>query len=1014
MPTPIEFGKSFLVNFYTKRDVKECLAMLSEDVIFITPEEMYHLRDQKEVFAFLTEQLPEGGERFYVDVSDVCGDPVSENVTAVSYKLALVPLDPERTVYARASMVIVGRTENMEIRSVNLSRRYSPVSEGGRDFADRLPEGIAMVAGLKQQGIRLVSHNSRIRTALGYGEEEFARRLRKNIFFMLTGDDQVRLSDAFCDPKDDRTVVLEIHPQRKDKSVFRCEVRGSLFHIEDGVPMSVLVFRDVTELAERLESAEQQLEGLKLDSGRQIRRLTEDNESLENRIVQERDQAVDAVRRESAEELEKVRKENRQAMESLRAKSEETIAKLKDENSARLKEEREKAGKELEETRMLAGREVEEIRRAAAEAHDTLEAAFDCSPGETAVLISGDGRTGVLAVHSKGLGALLGLSGEELAAALEKDIFTGFDLSGVTKDVLFRDAVMGRNARGREFTLHRPDGSTSTVRFILRKEAVPEDASLPAIKGLDGSGPAAGTPARPKPLYYVFLTYLDVTEDAAARAVAAEKAKERENELKEKLEKEKKEREESEKAAAEREETLTAERNALREALEENSATEEERRAALEAQVEEIRAEKTEFLQRVHSDMLKPLEAILALNGRLEERQQIRDRRNGQAGGADGHGRTSGSEERSLTEQIRESAVYMAERIEDMMGIAAPERAKASLKEMDFVFADFIGEVAREAAKSCEQAGLNFDVVLDPGVPEVLRGDPEAIRRVLKAIMENAVRFTPRGGSVRLEVIGAQAENGYAPLKIVVSDTGIGIDDGLLPRLFEPFVRGEETPGGLNPGLGLGLAVASEFIRALGGSIGVSSTPGKGSSFSLRLSLFIPLDGKGRRISALTRQAPAQDDAQGTGSAGGKIIRGVFGGTKDTAAGEETDSAGAFAGKRALLADADPIGVTDMTALLKELGLTVESAVNGLAAVTLAERSAGQYYDVIFIDFSLPGMDGLETARRLKALKPDTPIILLTRSAFEEDMAQATAAANGGIPRPVRKEALQAALSRVL
>ncbi|MBO5497097.1 MAG: hypothetical protein J5967_06790, partial [Oscillospiraceae bacterium] len=99
MPTPIEFGKSFLVNYYTKRDVKECLAMLSEDVIFITPEEMYHLREQKEVFAFLSRELPEGGERFYVDVSDVCGDPVSENVTAVSYKLALVPLDPERTVY---------------------------------------------------------------------------------------------------------------------------------------------------------------------------------------------------------------------------------------------------------------------------------------------------------------------------------------------------------------------------------------------------------------------------------------------------------------------------------------------------------------------------------------------------------------------------------------------------------------------------------------------------------------------------------------------------------------------------------------------------------------------------------------------------------------------------------------------------------------------------------------------------------------------------------------------------
>ena len=1009
MPTPIEFGKSFLVNYYTKRDVKECLAMLSEDVIFITPEEMYHLREQKEVFAFLGGQLPEGGERFYVDVSDVCGDPVSENVTAVSYKLALVPLDPERTVYARASMVIVGRTGAMEIRSVNLSRRYSPVSEGGRDFADRLPEGIAMVAGLKQQGIRLVSHNSRIRVALGYGEEEFARKLRKNIFFMLTGDDQVRLSDAFCDPKDDRMVTLEIHPRRKDKSIFRCEVRGSLFHVEDGVPMSVLVFRDVTEIADRLQSAEEQLEGLKLDSGRQIRRLTEDNESLENRIILERESAVSAVKKESEEELERIRTESEQAMEKLRSESEETIAKLKDENSARLDETRLLAEKEMQETRMLAEREVEEtrmlaeqevedIRRAAAEAHDILEAAFDCSPGETAVLLSSDGKTGRMMVHSRDLGSLLGLSEEELGAALERDLFTGFDISGVTRDILFRDAVMGSAAKGREFTLHRPDGSTSTVRFVLRREAVPEDAVLPAgfpgkapepEDGRDaGAGDASKEGGKKDPLFYVFLTYLDVTEDAAARAAAAKKAKEKEDELKEKLSREKKERAEGEKAAAEREENLAAERNALRDALEENSATEEERRAALEAQIDDIRAEKTEFLNRVHSDMLKPLEAIIALNDRLEEK------------------RGAGSEERSLTEQIRESAVYMAERIEDMMGIAAPERAKASLKEMDFVFADFIGEVAEEAGKSCGRAGLSFDVFLDPGVPEVLRGDPEAIRRVLKAIVENAVRFTPRGGSVRLEVSSAQAENGYAPLKIVVSDTGIGIDDGLLPRLFEPFVRGEETPEGVNPGLGLGLAVASEFIRAMGGSIGVSSTPGKGSSFSLRLSLFIPLDEKGRRISALTSKSPE--------SGSGKIIRGVFGQAGRPEAGTEKKQGKAFEGKRALLADADPIGTTDMTALLTEMGLAVETAGTGLGAVTLTERSSAGYYDVIFLDFSLPGMDGLETARRVRAVRPDTPVILLTRSAFEEDMAQASAAANGGIPKPVKKETLLTALTRVL
>ncbi len=214
-----------------------------------------------------------------------------------------------------------------------------------------------------------------------------------------------------------------------------------------------------------------------------------------------------------------------------------------------------------------------------------------------------------------------------------------------------------------------------------------------------------------------------------------------------------------------------------------------------------------------------------------------------------------------------------------------------------------------------------------------------------------------------------------------IIDTGVGIEDSLLPVLFEPFTRGTvptEDPDDY-PGFGLGLATANSFVKMMGGSIGVTSTPGVGSYFTVQVRLTAAMDQHGRLKEARDIGRDAQGETPQT-----QIPKGEF------------------SGVRVLLVEDDPLSIEQIRELL---------ARKGIAAV----RSGA-----VLVDYHMPVMDGLETARRIRGIEKErkekpTPIIALTQSAFEEDMAASLGGTlDAGLGKPVDPAKLYSLLNQVL
>ena len=230
-------------------------------------------------------------------------------------------------------------------------------------------------------------------------------------------------------------------------------------------------------------------------------------------------------------------------------------------------------------------------------------------------------------------------------------------------------------------------------------------------------------------------------------------------------------------------------------------------------------------------------------------------------------------------------------------------------------------------------------------------------------------------------------EGNECPMSFSIIDTGVGIEDSLLPVLFEPFTRGTvptEDPDDY-PGFGLGLATANSFVKMMGGSIGVTSTPGVGSYFTVQVRLTAAMDQHGRLKEARDIGRDAQGETPQT-----QIPKGEF------------------SGVRVLLVEDDPLSIEQIRELLARKGIAAVRSSSGSEAVRLFRANPAGTYGAVLVDYHMPVMDGLETARRIRGIekerkeKPTTPIIALTQSAFEEDMAASLGGTlDAGLGKPV-------------
>ena len=334
-----------------------------------------------------------------------------------------------------------------------------------------------------------------------------------------------------------------------------------------------------------------------------------------------------------------------------------------------------------------------------------------------------------------------------------------------------------------------------------------------------------------------------------------------------------------------------------------------------------------------------------------------------------------GERERGWAAGIKSSAEHLAALTTLIIDAAKADGGTLTLQQEVFRPRRLVDSLQHSLAARAETKGLATAATIAGELPERLVGDPVRLRAALENLLDNAVKFTERG-MVRLAVRAAPAARGRVRLTFTVSDSGIGLTPAEIGRLFRPFAQANADIARRYGGAGLGLAVVKALAKRMGGDLAVTSTPGRGSSF---------------RFSAVLRVAPA--------AAG-----------RDTGP-PNTDPARPLA---VLCAEDNPYGRVILNTILTELGHRADFVGSGEDAVAAVARG----YDVVLMDVTLSGIDGLEATRRIRALPgaaSRTPIVGISgRTEPGDEQAARAAGMNGYLRKPVSPSALAESLAAVL
>jgi len=341
-------------------------------------------------------------------------------------------------------------------------------------------------------------------------------------------------------------------------------------------------------------------------------------------------------------------------------------------------------------------------------------------------------------------------------------------------------------------------------------------------------------------------------------------------------------------------------------------------------------------------------------------------------------------EQAQRLDRLEDAGEHLLEIVNAVLDLSKIEAGKFTLDEAEVRVDVILGHVASMLRERAQAKGL--ELVTDfHSLPRGLVGDATRIQQSLLNFASNAVKFTERG-RITLRVWAALEDSHGALLRFEVHDTGIGIDAPTLARLFASFEQADNSTTRQYGGTGLGLAITRRLAKLMGGDAGAESTPGAGSTFWF--------------TARLAKGAP--------GAAGAARGDGV---PDDDA---EAHLRRAHAGKRILVAEDEPVNQEITQLILGEVGLAVDVAPDGRAAVELASRTD---YALILMDMQMPHLDGLAATRAIRALPRGgrVPIVAMTANAFQEDRRRCfEAGMDDFVPKPVDPKRLFAVLLRWL
>ena len=352
---------------------------------------------------------------------------------------------------------------------------------------------------------------------------------------------------------------------------------------------------------------------------------------------------------------------------------------------------------------------------------------------------------------------------------------------------------------------------------------------------------------------------------------------------------------------------------------------------ALEA-AEQANKAKTAFLSSMSHEIRTPMNAIIGLNSLALRDESLSD------------------DTREYLEKIGGSARHLLGLINDILDMSRIESGRLIIRKEEFSFSNMLEQINTMVMSQCSEKGLGYECRVTGGVSDYYIGDDMKLKQVLINILSNAIKFTDAPGKILLTVERTAVYGDHSTLKLAVKDTGIGIDESFLPKIFETFTQEDSSRNNKYGSTGLGLAITKNIVELMNGTISVESKKGEGTEFTV----VVTLTNCDHQFSSSNYINP-----------------------KDM---------------RILVVDDEEIAAEHARIVLDEAGIQADTCYSGAEALQMLEVHHAKHepYNLVLLDWKMPEMDGIDVARQIRQrYDKETTVIILTSFNWDEIMEEA-------------------------